>query len=103
MKRTGKTILVKLLNIKDVQEGDHHKYLGVEESLVIDDTLNKEKIIKEYKYRICKIWSSELNSLNKTIAHYDNGSYTMDKERNTRPGYCDTKTLDHERIIPQSK
>ena len=34
----------------------------------IDDTLNK-KIIKEYKYRVRKIWSSELNSLNKTIAH----------------------------------
>ena len=68
-KERGKTISVNGLNIKEVQEGDHYKYLGVEEPVGIDNTLNKEKIIKEYKYRARKIWSSELNSLNRTIAH----------------------------------
>ena len=31
--------------------------------------LNKEKVIKEYKLRVKKIWNSELNGLNKSIAH----------------------------------
>ena len=34
-----------------------------------DGPLNKERITKEYLKRIKKIWSSELNSLNKVIAH----------------------------------
>ena len=31
--------------------------------------LNKQRIIKEYKRRVNKIWKSELNAINKSIAH----------------------------------
>ena len=31
--------------------------------------LNKQQIIKEYKRRVNKIWKSELNAINKSIAH----------------------------------
>ena len=35
----------------------------------INGPLNKERVTKEYKARVKKIWNSELNGNNKVIAH----------------------------------
>ena len=43
--------------------------MGTDESVGIIGPLNKERVIKEYKLRVEKIWNSELNGLNKSIAH----------------------------------
>ena len=55
--------------IKELKENEKYKYLGQDESVKYDGPLNKERVTKEYLKRIKKIWSSELNSLNKVIAH----------------------------------
>ena len=52
-----------------MENGDQYKYLGQDESIGYDDELNKDRVRKEYFRRIRKIWSSELFSNNKTIAH----------------------------------
>ena len=41
----------------------------MDESVGINGNLNKTKAIKEYKTRIRRIWSSELNAANKITAH----------------------------------
>ena len=55
--------------IREVAEGDHYTYLGVYESVSIDAPLNKERVTKEYKRRVKKVWNSELNGSNKIIAY----------------------------------
>ena len=62
-------ITVNNLTLQDIEDGDHYRYLGMEESVGIDGILNKNKAIKEYKTRIRRIWSSELNAVNKIIVH----------------------------------
>ena len=62
-------ITVNNLTLQEIEDGDHYRYLGMEESVGIDGILNKSKAIKEYKTRIRRIWSSELNAANKIIAH----------------------------------
>ena len=57
------------MGIKEAEEGDTYRYLGIEEAIGIADTLNKEKVLKEFKRRTKKIWTSELNAKNKIIAH----------------------------------
>ena len=57
------------LEIQEIKDGDNYKYLGVDESVGIDGPLNKQRVIKEYKSRIKKIWNSELNGHNRSIAH----------------------------------
>ena len=57
------------LQIQELQEGESYKYLGIDEFIGIEGTLNKQRVIKEYKTRVKKIWRSELNSYNKAIAH----------------------------------
>ena len=57
------------LKIQETKEGDHYRYLGMDEDIGIDNELNKDNAIKKYKNRLKKIWSSELNGKNKTIAH----------------------------------
>ena len=68
-KAENKQLVVNNLNIEEIEEGDQYKYLGTEESVGIIGPLNKEKVIKEYNLRVKKIWNSELNGLNKSIAH----------------------------------
>ena len=63
------TLRINGLSIKEVEEGDTYRYLGTEEAIGIADTLNKEKVLKEFKRRTKKIWTSELNAKNKIIAH----------------------------------
>ena len=57
------------LKIKEIEEQDQYKYLGIDESVGILGPLNKERVMKEYKSRVKKIWNSELNGLNKSRAH----------------------------------
>ena len=68
-KHHGNPLTINGLNIKEIEEGDTYRYLGIEEVIGIADTLNKEKVLKEFKGRTKKIWTSRLNTKNKIIAH----------------------------------
>ena len=68
-KAENKLLVVNNLSIEEIEEGDQYKYLGTDEFVGIIGPLNKEKVIKEYKLRVKKIWNSELNGLNKSIVH----------------------------------
>ena len=68
-KEQSQPLEVNGLIIKEVEEGDTYKYLGVDESVGINGPLNKDRVVKEYKARVKKIWNSELNGNNKAIAH----------------------------------
>ena len=57
------------LIVQEVEDGDNYKYLRINESVGINGPLNKERLTKEYKARIKKIWNSELNGKNKVIAY----------------------------------
>ena len=57
------------LEISELKDGDSYKYLGLDEDIHYDGTLNKEKVTKEYYRRVRKIWSSELYSKNKVHAY----------------------------------
>ena len=65
----GLPLKVKYPTVAEIEEGDHYKYLGIDESVGYDSPLNKHRIIKEYKRRVNKIWKSELNAANKSIVH----------------------------------
>ena len=60
---------VNSLIIQEIEEGDQYKYLGMDESVGIIGPLNKQRVVKEYKMRVKKIWNLELNATNKAIAH----------------------------------
>ena len=57
------------LTVKEIENGDHYTYLGMDESIGMLGPLNKDRVKKEYKTRLNKIWQSEFNGRNKTIAH----------------------------------
>ena len=57
------------LTIKPIQEGESYRYLGQDENIAYEGTVNKEMVSKEYLSRLKKIWLSELSAFNKTIAH----------------------------------
>ena len=77
-----------------------YKYLGQDENITYN-VLNKQRVMKEYMKRIHKIWSSELYSNNKVIAHnvYHTSFntyiwyYKMDKARIRTNGCEDQKNL----------
>ena len=56
------------VTIKELKEGEVYKYLGLDESVQYHGEINKERIVTEYFRRVRTIWSSQLNSRNKTIA-----------------------------------
>ena len=68
-KSLGQTIEINGLRVKELQEEQLYTYLGQDEAVGYNGPLNKEKVIKEYKRRVCKIWTSELYSGNKITAH----------------------------------
>ena len=68
-KAQNKNLSINGLNIQEIQEGDNYKYPGINESIGIIGPLNKDRVTKEYKSRLKKIWSSELNGSNKVITH----------------------------------
>ena len=57
------------VTVKELKEGELYKYLGLDENIQYDRSINKGKIFKEYFRRVKAIWSSELNLRNKTIEH----------------------------------
>ena len=70
-KPKNESLYVNGLAIQEIKEEDNSKYLGIDESvrILIDGPLNRDRIRKEYKSRVRKIWKSELNGYNKVIAH----------------------------------
>ena len=68
-KSLGECIKMNDLNLIELPEGDHYKYLGQDEAIGIDGALNKERVTTEYYKRIRKIWKSELYAHNKITAH----------------------------------
>ena len=68
-KEIGSPIRVDHLTVQEIKEGDNYKYLGIDESVGFDGPLNKERVIKQYKRRVNRIWRSKLNAINKSIAH----------------------------------
>ena len=66
---TAAPIEINGLTIKPIQEGESCQYLGHDENVAYEGTINKEKVSKEYLSRVKKIWSSELSTFNKTIVH----------------------------------
>ena len=65
----GESIIMNGVTVKELEEGESYRYLGVDENVEYNGKINKERILKEYYRRVKTIWSSELNSRNKTIAH----------------------------------
>ena len=65
----GQTIEINGLRVKELQEEEFYTYLGQDEAVGYNGPLNKEKVTKEYKRRVRKIWTSELYSGNKITAH----------------------------------
>ena len=57
------------IELNELECGEKYKYLGQDEGIGYDNVLNKDRVMKEYYRRIRKIWTSELYSQNKTIAH----------------------------------
>ena len=68
-KHQGKELELEGLRIKELLEEDNYKYLGMDESIKYDGPLNKNRVTSEYNKRVRKIWSSELNNINKVQAH----------------------------------
>ena len=68
-KHQGEDLKVRSLTVKELPEKDSYKDLGLDESIGSDGPFNKERIKTEYKRRVRKIWSSELNNINKVNAH----------------------------------
>ena len=67
-KTLGNCIETNGTKIKEINEEETYRYLGMEESIKYDNIINKGNIVKEFKRRIRKIWSSEFNAHNKVIA-----------------------------------
>ena len=65
----GSPLRVDHLTVQEIKEENNYKYLGTDESVGFDGPLNKERVIKEYKRRVNRIWRSNLNPINKSIAH----------------------------------
>ena len=57
------------LTIKEVAESNHYTYLGANGSVGIDAPLNKDRVTRDYKRRVRKVWNSELKWYNKSIVH----------------------------------
>ena len=68
-KSLGKKIHINGIEISGLEEGDIYKYLGVDEDIGFDGSLNKDKIRKEFLRRKRKIWKSELYSRNKVTEY----------------------------------
>ena len=59
-KSLGEKFSVEELELNELEDGEQYKYLGQDESVGYNNTLNKEKVLKEYFRRLRKIWNSEL-------------------------------------------
>ena len=57
------------LKVRKLKDEEEYKYLRQDESVGYSRPLNKERVVKEYKERVRKIWSLALHSNNKVMAH----------------------------------
>ena len=57
------------LMVQELKEEEQYKYLGQDESVGYHGPLSKERVLKEYKRRVRKIWTSKLYGTNKLTAH----------------------------------
>ena len=64
----GKDIILNGVKIRELQDEETYKYLGLHESITSNVDMNKSSITKEYNRPLRKIWKSELNAYNKVIA-----------------------------------
>ena len=68
-KSLGSSIVMNGLMVQELKEEEQYKSLGQDESIGYHGPLNKGRVIKEYKRRVRKIWSSKLYGNNKVTAH----------------------------------
>ena len=54
--------------IKELQQEETHKYLGIQEAEGVTNAANKEKVRKEFHLRVIAILQTELNARNKIMA-----------------------------------
>ena len=59
-KSLGEKFSVEELELNELEDGEQYKYLGQDESVGYNNTLNKEKVFKKYFWRLRNIWYSEL-------------------------------------------
>ena len=69
LKQQGERIVINGVTIKELNDGELYKYLGVDENIQYDGDVSKERILKEYYRRVKAIWRSTLNVRNKSIVH----------------------------------
>ena len=68
-KSQGQDIVLNAVMIKELEEGECYKYLGIDEDIEYNGKINKERVLKKYYRCVRTIWKSQLNGRNKTIAH----------------------------------
>ena len=68
-KTLGQSIKINNLTIQELKDETLYTYLGQDEAVVYNGLLNKDRVRKEYKMRVRKIWRSELYGGNKAVAH----------------------------------
>ena len=56
----GRKFSIKNIELNHLENGNCYKYLGQDEDIGFSDTLNKERVTKEYFQRVRNICSSEL-------------------------------------------
>ena len=79
----GEPLVINGINIKELEEGESYRYLGVDENIEYNCIINKERILKEYYRRVKVILSSELicgshpstNYWNFRVEHQGAGRY----------------------------
>lgn len=67
-KTLGSSIKINDTKINELKEEQTYKYLGFDETTRFASILNKNNLTKEYVRRLRKIWSSQLNAYNKSLA-----------------------------------
>ena len=68
-KQLRENITVNNIAIEELKQDDTYKYLSQDEAVTYNGPLNKERVSTKYLRRVRKVWNSQLNALNKTIAH----------------------------------
>ena len=56
--------------IKELEHEETYKYLGIQEAEGVANAANKEKVRKEFHYRVRAILQTELNARNKIMTIY---------------------------------
>ena len=62
-------VFVNGLTLSAIGPNESYRYLGLDECVTYNDVLNMERVTSEYLRRVRKVWSSQLSSYNKCVAH----------------------------------